>query len=209
MKKLKIGLLVSGNGSVLKTLLRVCGDGSLPGEVVAVASNRECPALGVAREVGVVHVAAFPVDDYASRSDRDTAIAGHLLQANVNFVVVGGYSEPLEPSFFERIPDDTISMYPALLPAFGELDEAIGPALDAGVKTIGVTIHFRTPLTLSTGPIIAQEPLPVDVGDTVESVTARVIALESEFLPRILRAFSEGRVVRTGDSVRVQPSAPD
>ncbi len=207
MKELKIGLLVSGNGSVLKTLLRVSGDGSLAGEVVAVASNRDCPALDVARGAGVAHVAAFPVDDYTSRSDRDAAIADHLLRADVNFVVVGGYSEPLEPSFFERIPYDTISMYPALLSAFGELDEAIGPALDAGVKTIGVTIHFRTPLTLSAGPIIAQEPLPVDVGDTVGSVTARVIALESEFLPRVLRAFTEGRVVHAGDTVQVQPSA--
>lgn len=209
MKKLKIGLLVSGNGSVLKTLLRVTADGSLPGEVVAVASNRECPALGVARDAGIAHVAAYPVDGFASRADRDAEIAEHLLRADVNFVVVGGYSEPLEPSFFERIPHDTISMYPALLPAFGELDEAIGPALEAGVKTIGVTIHFRTPLSLSAGPIIAQEPLPVDVGDTVEAVTTRVIALESEFLPRVLRAFTEGRVQRTGDTVRILTPAAD
>lgn len=209
MNKLRIGLLVSGNGSVLKTLLRVCGDGSLNGEVIAVASNRDCPALSVARNAGITHVAAYPVSDYASRADRDAEIAAQLARADVNFVVVGGYSEPLEPSFFERISHDTISMYPALLPAFGELDEAIGPALEAGVKTIGVTIHFRTPLTLSTGPIIAQEPLPVDVGDTVEGVTERVIALESQFLPRILRAFSEGRVVRTGDSVKVLASIPD
>lgn len=203
MDKLRIGLLVSGQGSVLRTLLRVCGDGSLPGQVVAVASNRECPALRLAREGGVGHVAAYPVADYASRAERDARMA-----AGVNFVVVGSYSEALEPGFFTGIPRDTISMYPALLPAFGELDEAIGPALEAGVKVIGVTIHFRTPLSVSAGPIIAQEPLPVDTDDTVESVTARVIALESEFLPRVLRAFSEGRVVRKGERVRVlEPAA--
>jgi phosphoribosylglycinamide formyltransferase-1 len=207
MHKLRIGLLVSGRGSVLRTLLRVCGDGSLPGEVIAVASNRECPALDLAREGGIGHVAAYPVGDYASRAERDARMAADLMAAGVNFVVVGGYSEALEPGFFTGIPQDTISMYPALLPAFGELDEAIGPALDAGVKVIGVTIHFRTPLSLSAGPIIAQEPLPVDLDDTVESVTARVIALESEFLPRVLRAFSEGRVVREGEQVRVLEQA--
>ncbi|MBV9023280.1 MAG: hypothetical protein JO362_05670 [Streptomycetaceae bacterium] len=203
MSKLRIGLLVSGRGSVLKTLLRVCGDGSLPGEVVAVASNRECPALGLAREAGVGRVSSYPINDYASRAERDAHIAADLSASDVNFVVVGGYSEALEPSFFDATPCDIISMYPSLLPAFGELDEAIGPALDAGVKTIGVTIHFRTPLSVSAGPIIAQEPLPVDVDDTVESVTARVIALESKFLPRALRAFSEGRVVRTGSRVQL------
>jgi phosphoribosylglycinamide formyltransferase 1 len=207
MSKLRIGLLVSGRGSVLRTLLRVCGDGSLPGEVVAVASNRECPALDLAREAGVGHVASYLITDYASRTERDARIAADLVRADVTFVVVGGYSEALEPEFFDGVPRDTISMYPALLPAFGELDEAIGPALDAGVKTIGVTIHFRTPLSVSAGPIIAQEPLPVDVGDTVESVTTRVIALESQFLPRVLRAFCEGRVVREGDRVKVIDAA--
>lgn len=203
MDRLKIGLLVSGNGSVLRTLLRVTGDGTLAGEVVAVVSNRDCPALDLARGAAVPHVEAYPVAGFASRAERDAAMAADLVRAGVNFVVVGGYSEALEESFFEYTPGNAISMYPALLPAFTELDEAIGPALEFGVKRIGVTIHFRTPLTISTGPIIAQEPLAVDLDDTVESVTARVIELESEFLPTVLRAFLEDRVIREGHRVRV------
>lgn len=91
--------------------------------------------------------------------------------------LAGAVSRHLAATYFdldvttsvESSPQGTISTYRALRPAFGELDEAIGPALEAGVKTIGVTIHLRTPLSLSPGPIIAQQPLPVDVGDTVKA----------------------------------------
>lgn len=202
MRELKIGSMVSGNGSVLKTMLRVCEAGEVSGELVAVASNMECPALDVAREAGVV-ACAFPATEYTSRKDRDQAIARFLVERGADVIVVGGYSEVLEPSFFEVAPEETISMYPASLPAFGELEEAIAPALDYGVKHVAVTIHFRTSLALSSGPIIAQKALPVDIDDTVDSVTQRVIELESRFLPSVLRAFAEGRVSREGGRVRV------
>jgi phosphoribosylglycinamide formyltransferase-1 len=201
---LNFGILVSGNGSVLKTVLRACRDGEVPGRVLAVASNQECPALEVARQAQVPHVRSYPIDDYDSRVKRDAAMAADLVVAGVDFVIVGGYSEVLEDGFLRSFKDRAISMYPALLPAFGELDEAIGPALEYGVKSVGVTIHFREPLSLSAGPIIAQEPLPVDVHDTVATVTSRVIDLESRFLPRVLRWFADGRVARQGNRVRVE-----
>ncbi|MGH2770874.1 MAG: phosphoribosylglycinamide formyltransferase [Actinomycetota bacterium] len=203
---MKFGILVSGHGSVLKTVLREFASGYLDGSVAAVGSNRECPGLDVARSAGVPAVSALFASDYESRSARDAALGVFLRSAGVDLVIVGGYNEPLEPSFFESIVVDVIGMYPSLLPAFGELPEAIGPALEYGVKTIGVTIHFRTPLTGSGGAIIAQEPLPVDIDDTVEGVTARVVALEGQFLPRVLRAFTDGRVAREGTRVRVIPA---
>ena len=202
MRELNIGSMVSGNGSVLKTMLRVCRVGKVPGRVVAVASNRECPALDVAREASIP-ARAFVLTDYSSRADRDRAIASFLVAEGADIVVVGGYSEPLEESFFEVAPADTISMYPASLPAFGELDEAIGPALEYGVKHVAVTIHFRRSLALSDGPIIAQEALPVDIDDTVDSVTSRVIELESRFLPGVLHAFAEERIHLEGERVRI------
>jgi phosphoribosylglycinamide formyltransferase 1 len=202
---LKLGVLVSGQGSVLKTVLRACREGFVDGSVAAVGSNRDCPGLEVARSAGVPAVSAFFSDEYESRAARDAALAAYLRFAGVDLVIVGGYNEPLETSFFDSVGSDVIGMYPSLLPAFGELPEAIGPALDYGVKTIGVTIHFRTPLTGSGGAIIAQEPLPVDIDDTVEGVTTRVVALEADFLPRVLKAFTDGRVSREGSRVRVAP----
>lgn len=208
MPDLKIAILVSGRGSVLKTVLRVCGDGTLRGEIVAVASNIECPALEVARAAAVPFICSYDISAYQSQAERDAAMGADLQDAGANLVIVGGYNDSLDSAFFSGVGTaDVISMYPALLPAFGELPEAIGPALDFGVKTIGVTIHFRTPLTGSGGPIIAQEPLPVDIDDTVPGVTERVMSLESQFLPRVLRAFADGRIKREGDRVRVTPPA--
>jgi phosphoribosylglycinamide formyltransferase-1 len=203
MEKLKLAILVSSRGTVLKTVLRACREGTVAGEVLAVVSNKPCPALDVAREAGVPHIACCPLDEFESRSARDAAIAGRLEAAGVDFVLVGGYSEALEEDLVSRYRDRIVSMYPAILPAFGELEEAIGPALESGVKLVGVTIHFRTAGTLSSGPIIAQEPLAVDVGETIEDVTARVVELESRFIPRVLSAFAEQRVQREGDVVRV------
>lgn len=207
MSTLSIAILVSGNGSVLRTLLRVCNEGSLDGAVVSVASNQECPALAVAREAGTETVRAFPTADHASRADRDAALGHFVAGSGADIVVVGGYSEPLEEEFFAAAPPNVISMYPALLPAFGELDEAIGPALEAGVKQIGVTIHFRAPRSVSAGPIIAQRPLAVDLDDTVDSVTRRVIELESEFLPSVMSLFAAGKIRREGAVVRILSGA--
>lgn len=204
MEKLRLGILVSTRGTVLKTVLRACREGAVAGEVVAVASNRSCPALDVAREAGVPHVASYLRDAYPSRPARDAAMVEDLIAAGADFLVVGGYSEALEDDLVSRYPDRIISMYPAILPAFGELEEAIGPALRHGVKLLGVTIHFREAGTLSGGPIIAQEPLAVDAGETVEDVTARVVELESRFIPRVLAAFAERRVQREGNRVRVE-----
>jgi phosphoribosylglycinamide formyltransferase 1 len=200
---LRIAILVSGKGSVVRTLLRACEDGRIAGEVVAVAGDIECPALKLAEDAGVETVGFCHLDRYESRIARDGALAELVRSADPGLVVVGGYADVLEASFFDNVGADVIGMYPAILPAFGELPEAIGPALDYGVKLIGVTIHYRTPLTGSSGPIIAQEPLPVDHTDTVEGVTERVIALESEFLPRVIGFIADGRIERKGSTVSV------
>jgi phosphoribosylglycinamide formyltransferase-1 len=202
---LRLAILVSGRGSVVKTVLAACADGRVAGSVVAVASNLGCPALEVARAGGVPSVGFRPLEDFESRPVRDVSLARLVRDAGANLVIVGGYNDYLEESFFDTVAADVIGMYPALLPAFGELPEAIGPALEYGVKTIGVTVHFRTPLTGSGGPIIAQEPLRVDHTDTVDRVTERVVALESKFLPQVLAAFAQGRIRRDGSRVSVTP----
>ncbi|MFD9406492.1 phosphoribosylglycinamide formyltransferase [Streptomyces sp. NPDC059989] len=193
--------MTSGRGTMLRYLLQGCADGSIPGSVVAVASNIDCPALAVAREAAVPHIVYRAREHYASRAERDTETGTELLKAGVDFIVVAGYTEPLDKGLLDLFPDRAISMYPALLPAFGELDEAIGPALDHGVKTIGMTFHFRAPDSVSAGPIIAQEPLPVDVDDTVETVMPKLVDIEIRMLFDILTAFVEGRISRVGNKV--------
>lgn len=200
---LNIAVLTSGGGTLLRYSLSACYDGVVDGAVVAVATNRDCPALEVARKAGVRQVRSYPLAEFSSRAERDAAMAADLLTAGADFVLVGGYTEVLEESFLEHFPDRAISVYPTILPAFGELDESIGPALDYGVKSLGVTIHLRRPLSLSDGPIITQIPIPVDIDDTIASVTPRIAAVEREQLPRVMQAFLEGRIIREGDRVRI------
>jgi len=188
---------------MLRYMLQGCADGSVPGSVVAVASNIDCQALVVAREAEVPYIVNHAAEHYGSRADRDTEMGAELLKAGVDLVVVAGYTEPLAEGLLDLFPDRAISMYPALLPAFGELDEAIGPALDYGVKVIGMTFHFRAPDSVSAGPIIAQEPIPVDVDDSVETVMPRLVDIEIRMLFDILRAFAEGRISRVGNKVTV------
>ncbi|ATW50682.1 phosphoribosylglycinamide formyltransferase [Streptomyces peucetius] len=204
---LRIAVLTSGRGTLLRYTISACYDGVVDGEVVAVATNRDCPALDVARKAGIVTTASYPLDSYESLVERDTAMAADLLEAGADFVLVGGYTDVLDAEFLAHFPDRVISVYPTILPAFGELDESIGPALDYGVKSLGVTIHLRAPQSLSDGPIIAQIPIPVGVDDTIESVTPYIAAAEREYLPIVMQAFAEGRVIREGRKVRV--SAPE
>ena len=203
MPALKIALLTSGRGTLLRYVLSACSDGILDGSVVAVASNRVCPALDVAAVAGVPHISHHEIDRYQDRRERDAGMASALTRAGADFVLVGGYTEVLEQSLLDRFPDRVISVYPTLLPAFGELDEAIGPALAYGVKALGLTIHFRDPLSLSDGAIIAQFPIAVDVTDTVASVGSRIAALEREHLPRVMQAFADGHVERDGRQVLI------
>jgi phosphoribosylglycinamide formyltransferase-1 len=205
---LNIGLVTSGRGTMLSWVLEACERRITTGKVVAVVSNIDCPALHVARRAGVPHIANYPLDRFGSRPARDEAMGNALVRASVNFVVVAGYTQPLDSRFLDFFPDRAISMYPALLPAFGELDEAIGPALEYGVKTIGMTFHFRAPDSLSNGAIIAQEPIPVEVDDTVESVLPRITAVEKTMLFDILRAFGEDQISRDGNKVRYRQPRP-
>src|SRR5690349_6334664 len=114
MPVLSIDILVTGQDSVLSTVLRNCAEGTVAGRVVGVASNQNCPALAVGRSAQVPLVRAFPIEDDQSRSDRHAVMGAALREAGVNLVMVGGYNESLELTFFGAVGSgvDVISMYP-------------------------------------------------------------------------------------------------
>lgn len=204
MKLLNIAVLTSGRGNALR-LIAASAEEAGAGKVIAALGNRECPALRVAQEMGIPNRQKLALSDYESVTARDTAAADFLREAGVDFLVSGGYTEAPSEPLFEAFPDRILSMYPSLLPAYAEYDEAIGPALEHGVKLIGVTFHLRSPGTMSGGPIISQHPIPVDIDDTVATVEPRIAEVERRELPGILRAFAEDRVRREGDRIRTLP----
>jgi len=173
-----IGVLVSGRGTNLQALL----DAGLP--VVAVASNvRAAPALDRARAAGVA-VATFSLDCHADREERDLLMATWLEQRGVELVVLAGYMHLLTKPFLDRFPNRIVNVHPSLLPRFPGA-HAIDDALAAGVDETGVTVHVVDE-GLDTGPVLAQEALPVEPRATLEE---RIHAVEHRLLPSVVRGL--------------------
>jgi phosphoribosylglycinamide formyltransferase-1 len=174
-----IGVLVSGSGTNLQALL----DAGLP--VVAVASNTPgCRALDRAAAAGL-ETEAFALDLYEDRAARDTAMAGWLERHGVRLVVCAGYMHLLTPAFLDRFPGAVVNVHPALLPRFPGA-HAIEQALEEGVSETGATVHYVDE-GVDTGPVIAQERVPVLPGDTPETLRERIQAVEHELLPRVVK----------------------
>jgi phosphoribosylglycinamide formyltransferase 1 len=179
-----IGVLVSGTGTNLQALL----DEGLP--VSAIASNKGgVRALERGERAGVA-TAVFELEDFPSREERDLDMAHWLEGQGVEVVVCAGYMQLLTPRFLHRFP--AINVHPSLLPAFPGLD-AVGQALAAGVPETGVTVHLVDE-GVDSGPILAQETVAVEAGDTAESLYERIRAVEHRLLPEAVRLYLAGLV---------------
>jgi phosphoribosylglycinamide formyltransferase 1 len=171
-----IGVLVSGEGTNLQALV----DAGLP--VRAVASNRTgARALERAERAGIA-TEVFELGHYASRDERDEAMADWLAAQGVELVVCAGYMHLLTSAFLDRYPGRIVNVHPSLLPEF-PVARAIDDALRAGVETTGVTVHLVDE-GLDTGDVIRQERLPVEPRETLAE---RIHAVEHRLLPEVVR----------------------
>ncbi len=197
---MKIAVLASGAGSNLQALIdQVHGRDGIT--IVAVASDKPgAPALGRAERAGIAS-RVFATPEFAGgRSERDAAMAGWLRSLGVELVVLAGYMQLVSTEFLEAFPDRVINVHPALLPAFPGLD-AVGQALDYGVKVFGVTVHL-VDSGVDTGAIILQRAVELSGAQTREDVFAHLRPLEHALLPEAVRLFATGRLERAGISDR-------
>jgi phosphoribosylglycinamide formyltransferase 1 len=187
----RIGVLASGNGTNLQAILDQLHEREGVA-IVAVGSDRpRARALERARAAGIA-TAAFPESEYPGREKRDLAIADWLQEAEVGLIVLAGYMQLLSEGFLRRFPDRVINVHPALLPAFPGLD-AIGQALEHGVRVTGVTVHF-VDQGVDSGPILLQCPVAVPVNRNRQALEAAIHAVEHELLPEAVRLIVAGRV---------------
>jgi phosphoribosylglycinamide formyltransferase-1 len=177
-----IGVLVSGEGTNLQALI----DAELP--IAAVASNRAGVRALERAEAASIPVAAFPLERFGDREERDDAMADWLEQHGVRFVVLAGYMHLLRPNFLARFPGRVVNTHSAPLPAFPGA-HPIEDVLAAGVAETAATIHFVDD-GIDTGAVIAAEPVPVLAGDTPDSLRARVQAAEHRLLPEVVRELT-------------------
>jgi phosphoribosylglycinamide formyltransferase-1 len=174
-----IGVLVSGEGTNLQALI----EAGLP--VAAVASNTAgARALERAERAGVA-TAVFELDDFATREERDAAMAAWLEGRGVRLVVCAGYMHLLRPTFLDRFPGRIVNTHSAPLPGFPGA-HPLEDVLAAGVSETAATVHYVDE-GVDTGAVIAVEPVPVRPDDTVATLKERVQAVEHRLLPRIVR----------------------
>jgi phosphoribosylglycinamide formyltransferase-1 len=182
---MRVGVLASGSGTILQALV----DARVPIAVVVV--DRPCPATDRAQRAGI---AVEIVERTTFGADFDRVAYTHqvvdaLERHDVELVAMAGFGTILSKPIHDRYPDRIVNTHPALLPAFKGW-HAVEDALAAGVKVTGCTIHLAR-VEVDDGPILAQEPVPVLAGDTVESLHERIKEVERELYPRVLHELIE------------------
>ena len=187
----------------MRAIVAGCERGEVPAEVVLVVSNRPtAPGLEWARDHGL-ETAVLPHRDFPDRSAHDAAMVEALHARGVEWVCLAGYMRLLSRTFLEAYPGRILNIHPSLLPAFPGL-EAQRQALDHGVRVSGCTVHL-VDADLDHGPIVVQRSVAVAPGDTVETLSERILKQEHLAYPEALRLLLtsswdlEGRkVVFTG-----------
>jgi phosphoribosylglycinamide formyltransferase 1 len=174
-----IGVLVSGEGTNLQALI----DAGLP--ISCVASNKGGVRALERAEAAGIETGVFEAQDYGSREERDEALARWLENRGVALVVCAGYMHLFRKPFFDHYAGRVVNTHPAPLPEFPGA-HPIEDVLAAGVAETAATIHYVDE-GIDTGPVIVSERVPVLIGDTVETLRARVQAVEHRLFPETVR----------------------
>lgn len=216
---MRIAFLI-GRGSRLPNLLeRLAGN---PGvEVVVVLSHKkEAPGLEAARARGIVGEYFRITDWYREQSgkfagdlDQPTkerlravymaALANRLTDVRIDLVFMTGWDLVLGEAFFQHFRGAVMNVHPSLLPALpGE--NAWVQAIEYGVKVTGATVHFVVDASVDAGPVVLQEAIAVEEGETAETLREKLNAVEDRLGPRAIEFFAAGKLERDGRIVRVQ-----
>jgi phosphoribosylglycinamide formyltransferase-1 len=197
----KIGVVVSGRGSNLQSIIDHIAKGKLNIEIaVVVSDHKEAFALERAAKAGIP-TAVVERKGCKDKAEFEDKIDAALREAGAEVVVLAGFMRILTGHFISRWEHKIINIHPALLPSFKGLD-AQGQAVDYGVKVAGCTVHFVDEGT-DTGPIILQKVVPVLDDDTEETLAARILVEEHKALPEAIQLWADGKLTIKGRKVYV------
>ena len=183
----KLGILISGTGSNMKSIVAACEAGEVPAEVGVVISNQaDAPGIEWATKHGL-DTAILSHKDFADRKAHDRAVVGHLQRAGVDWVCLAGYMRLLSAVFVEAYPNRILNIHPALLPSFPGL-HGQHQAWEYGIKVSGCTVHL-VDLELDHGPIVIQRSVPVFSDDSEDRLSARILEQEHIAYPEALKAL--------------------
>jgi phosphoribosylglycinamide formyltransferase-1 len=187
-------VLASGTGSLLKSLLSAAID-DYPARVVAVGVDRDCPAVEIARAASLPTF-TVRLPDYPGRDAWDAALSQATAAHSPDLIVSAGFMKILGPQFLSAFGGRVLNTHPALLPAFPGA-HGVAEALAHGVKVTGCTVHLVDAGT-DTGPILAQQAVPVLDGDDEATLHERIKIVERQLLVDVVAAVVTGGVTWNG-----------
>ncbi len=206
MPKIRLGVLVSGGGTNLQSIIDSIQSGYLPASIEVVLSNKkDAYALQRAKEHNIPTFIVLP-RDFASVRQYDEEMVKILKKYNVDLVILAGFIRVLSPHFVKAFPNRIMNIHPSLIPSFcgkGFYGKKVHEqVINYGVKITGATVHFVDEGT-DTGPIILQKAVQVEDDDTPETLASKVLKEEHKIYPEAIKLFAQGRLMIKGRRVHI------
>lgn len=199
---ISLGILISGRGSNFQAIARAIETEAIPARIAIVISNRDdAHGLEIARQMGLPNQTISSRG--RSREDFEDELLAALSKAGAEHVCLAGFMRVLSAHFVRGFKGLILNIHPSLLPAFPGVD-AQQQALDYGVKITGCTVHLIDE-GVDTGPVVLQAAVPVLEGDTVQTLSQRILEHEHQIYPQAVRLLAEGRLQVAGRRVVIAP----
>lgn len=198
---MNIAVFASGRGTNFSAIARAVKKGYIKANLsLLVCDNPKAPVLAKAKRSGT-KIALIKRNDFASKEDFEAKIIKSLEENNIELVIMAGFMRMLGPLLVSRYKDRIMNIHPALLPSF-KGSSAIKDAFSYGVKFTGVTVHFVDE-EMDHGPIILQQALKIEEGDSPQSLEAKIHKIEHKLYPEAIELFLEGKLKIEGRKVKI------
>ena len=199
---LKLGVLISGNGSNLQSVIDHIEKGSLKAIIkIVISNNPEAYGITRAKKHGIP-VVVLKNGDFKNKEEFDLELIRILKNNYVDMVILAGFMRIITPTLLKAFPHKIMNIHPALLPSFPGI-HGQKQALEYGVKLSGCTVHFVDE-GVDTGPIIIQSAVQVFDNDTEETLAARILKEEHRIYSQAIQLFAEGKIEIKGRKVRIK-----
>jgi phosphoribosylglycinamide formyltransferase-1 len=199
---LKLGVLISGNGSNLQSIIDHIEKGSLRAIIKIVISNNPDAYGTIRAKKHGIPVVILKHTDFKNKEDFDLELIKILKSNQVDLVILAGFMRILTPAFLKAFSHKIMNIHPALLPSFPGI-HGQKQAVEYGVKISGCTVHFVDE-GVDTGPIIIQSAVQVLDDDTEETLAARILKKEHMIYPQAIQLFADGKIEIKGRKVLIK-----
>lgn len=198
---MKIAVFVSGNGSNLQAIIDSIARGYIKATIALVVSNKEEAYALKRAEKASIETFVLDAKEFKTREDYDKEIIKKLKEKNIDLIILAGFMRLLSPYFVKEYKDKILNIHPSLLPLF-KGTHAIKDAFENEAKKTGVTVHFVDE-KLDNGPIIMQEELKIENGDTLETLEEKIHKIEHKLYPKVIKLFTEGKIIKKDEKVKI------